>query len=218
MNGTSPFGDTVPSLGLSRLLLVVTGSNSAATLPFWLTWLGEVYPHLQVKVAVTSSAERFVTRHGLASHRFGEAEHDAWPRDDSHARHVEWSEWAQGILVYPATFHFVARLALGLADSPALLAAQCTSGPVAVAPALPPGGWQSPACAAHVAALSMRPNTTVVPPRPGVSRTTGRPDAWAPALMPEAIRALESVRRDLTAGLSPDIGAEAPDHAEEPAQ
>ncbi|MFC9635107.1 flavoprotein [Streptomyces mirabilis] len=182
-------------------------------MPFWLTWLNEVYPNLQVKVVVTPSAERFVTLQGLSSHRFGHALRDEWPLDDSHARHVEWAEWADGVLVYPTTFHFLARLALGLADSPALLAAQCTSVPVVVAPGLPPGGWQSPACAGHVAALSTRSNTAVVSPRPGISKTTGRPDAWAPALMPEAIRVLEGVRRHLAASASRDASAEAHDHA-----
>ncbi|WP_333736244.1 flavoprotein [Streptomyces sp. IBSBF 2806] len=219
MSSTSPFDGSAPRLGLSRLLLIVTGSYSAANMPFWLTWLNEVYPHLQVKVVVTTSAERFVTLQGLSSHRFGDALRDEWPLDDSHARHVEWAQWADGILVYPATFHFLARLALGLVDSPALLAAQCTTAPVIVAPGLPPGGWQSPACAGHVAALSTRPNTVVVPPRPGVSKTTGRPDAWAPALMPAAIRALEGVRQRLAAPSPRDAGPKVPDRAvQEPVQ
>ncbi|MFK8846538.1 flavoprotein [Streptomyces sp. Ac-502] len=192
-------GEELPSLGLSRLLLVVTGSYSAATMPFWLNWLGEVYPATEVKVVLTHSAQRFVTRQGMSGHRSGEVLVDAWPDDDGPARHVEWAEWAEGILVYPATFHFLARLALGLADSPALLAAQCTTAPVVVAPGLPPGGWQSPACAGHVAVLSARPNTVVVPPHPGTSKTTGRPDAWAPALFPRALGELACLRNDLAA-------------------
>ncbi|MEU9502457.1 flavoprotein [Streptomyces sp. NPDC048196] len=192
--------EALSPLGLSRLLLVVTGSYSAATMPFWLNWLGEVYPATEIKVVLTHSAQRFVTRQGMSAHRSGEALVDAWSDDNSCAPHVEWAEWAEGILVYPASFHFLARLALGLADSPALLAAQCTPAPVVVAPALPPGGWQSPACTAHVAALSARPNTALLPPRPGVSKTTGRPDAWAPALFPHAIRELERLRCGLAAG------------------
>ncbi|MEY9949326.1 flavoprotein [Kitasatospora sp. GAS1066B] len=184
----------VPALGLSRLLLVVTGSSSAATMPFWLNWLGELYPALRVQPVLTRSAQRFVTRQGMTGARTGEALLDLWPEDELTARHVEWAEWAEAVLVYPASFHFLARLALGLADSPALLAAQCTTAPLVVAPALPPGGWQSPACVAHVAALTARPNTAVLTPRPAASLTTGRQDAWAPALFPAAIGELERLR------------------------
>lgn len=189
-----------PPPALSRLLLVVTGSSSAATMPFWLNWLGEIHPTTEVKVVLTRSAQRFVTRQGMSGHRSGEALVDVWPDDDGCARHVEWAEWAEGFLVYPATFHFLARLALGLADSPALLAAQCTTAPLVVAPALPPGGWQSPACTQHVTALSARPHTVVLPPRPGISKTTGRPDAWAPGLFPHAMGELERLRREQAAG------------------
>ncbi|MFI8948943.1 flavoprotein [Streptomyces sp. NPDC053750] len=184
-----------PALGVERLLLVVTGSVSAAHMPFWLNWLGMSYPGLQTNVVLTRSAGRFVTRSALSTGSEGcEVHTDTWPEEDTHARHVEWGEWAQAVLVYPASFHFLARLALGLADSPALLAAQCTTAPVVVAPALPPGGWQSPACVAHVTALAARPNTEVLTPLQGVSRTTGRQEAWSPALLPDALRAIERLR------------------------
>ena len=135
----------VPELGISRMLLVVTGSVSAADLPFWVEWLRASYPDLQIRVVVTRSAERFVTRVALAGRSGGEAFLDAWPDDESVARHVEWERWAQAIVVYPATLNFIARLALGLADTPAMLAAQCATVPVVLAPALPPGGLDSAA-------------------------------------------------------------------------
>ncbi|MEU8705041.1 flavoprotein [Streptomyces sp. NPDC048565] len=184
----------VPPLGISRLLVVVTGSASASNMPFWLTWLGQVYPELETRVVVTRSAERFVTLQALMDHRGTDVRTDTWPADEPSALHVEWAEWAEAVLVYPATFHFLARCALGLADSPALLAIQCCTVPVVLAPALPPGGWQSPVCAGHVAALAERPNTAVVPPVPAVSRTTGRKDAWAPAILPEVLREVERLR------------------------
>jgi phosphopantothenoylcysteine synthetase/decarboxylase len=94
--------------------------------------------------------------------------------------------------------HFLGRLALGLADSPALLALQCTPAPIALAPALPPYGWQSPAVTAHVTVLEQRRNVTVVPPRPGPSVTTGRNDAWVPPPLPVVLRHLEQLRVSLT--------------------
>ncbi|BDM67178.1 hypothetical protein HEK616_06650 [Streptomyces nigrescens] len=177
-----------PELNLNRLLIVVTGSAYAWSTPYWLEWLRLHCPELEVRVVLTRSAERFVTPQAVGS-RVGEAvSTDVWPDDEATARHVEWAEWADAILIYPATLHFMARLALGLADSPALLAAQCTRGTVAVAPALPPGALEGAAVRQHWAALTTRPNTILVPPIAGRSLTTGREDAWVPPPLPEALR------------------------------
>ena len=98
---------------------------------------------------LTRSARRFVTPAALAARSGGEVFLDAWPEDEAAARHVEWQQWAQAIVVYPATLNFIARFALGLADTPALLAAQCATVPVVLAPALPPNGLDSAAYQAH---------------------------------------------------------------------
>ncbi|WP_234327707.1 flavoprotein [Streptomyces sp. NRRL F-2664] len=188
-----------PALGISRLLLVVTGAVAAAELPYWLGWLRSTYPSLELRIGVTASAERFVSRVTLAGHSGAEVLPDRWAEDEVHARHVLWTEWAEAVVVAPATLHFMARLALGLADSPALLAAQCTTAPVVLLPALPPGGLHSAAYRAHHAALAARPNVAVLPPRPGLSMTTGREDAWAPAPLPDALAMVEQRRRELAA-------------------
>ncbi|MGW1745053.1 flavoprotein [Streptomyces sp. NPDC002092] len=194
-----------PALNMERLLVVSAGSAFATGMPYWADWLRLSYPDLEIKLVLTRTAQRFVTRQALAGrlHRRGEVLLDEWPEDEPTARHVELAEWAQGIVVYPATFHFTARLALGLADSPALLACHCTRAPVAVAPALPPGGLDSAAFQAHWATLAARPHTVLVPPHPGVSLTTGRADAWVPPLLPEVIRMLEHRRAELAAA-APD--------------
>jgi phosphopantothenoylcysteine decarboxylase/phosphopantothenate--cysteine ligase len=185
--------------GAKRLLIVGTGSVNVALLPFWIQWLTAGYPDLETRVVVTRTAERFVSRAALTAMTHHEAVLDAWPDEPTlGARHVELAEWADAIAVYPATLHFLARYALGLADSPSLLALQCTTAPVVVAPALPPGGWQSPAVAGHVAALKQRRNVVVAPPRPGRSVTTGRDDAWAPVPFPTALRFLEACRTRLS--------------------
>lgn len=180
---------TTLGAGFSRLLIVATGSLAVRNLPFALALLNEIRPGLRIKVVVTRSAERFVTRAALAP----EAEEvmtDEWP-DGARARHVDLAEWAEAIVVYPMTFHFMGRLAAGLADSPALLAVQCTRAPVALAPALPPGGVESAAYQSHWSVLRTRPNVVVVPPRPGISALTGRPDSWL-ATLEQAIEAVDA--------------------------
>ncbi|MFD7414017.1 flavoprotein [Kitasatospora purpeofusca] len=189
--------------GVSRLLLVATGSTSAADLPYWISWLRDCRPQLELTVVVTRSAERFVTRAALAGRTGGEVLEDTWPQDVGSARHVQLSEWAEAIMVYPATLHFLARLALGMGDSPALLAAQCTTAPVGLAPALPPGGMDSAAYRSHWAALAARANVVVAPPGPGISVTTGRADAWVPAPLPDLLELVERRRAELAAAPGP---------------
>ncbi|MFI9078338.1 flavoprotein [Streptomyces sioyaensis] len=186
-----------PELNLNRLLVVVTGSAYAWSTPYWLEWLRLHCPELEVRVVLTRSAERFVTPQAVGARVGGAVSTDIWPDDEATARHVEWAEWADAILVYPATLHFMARLALGLSDSPALLAAQCSQGTIAVAPALPPGALEGAAVRQHWAALVARPNTVLVPPIAGRSLTTGREDAWVPPPLAEALRLIVEHRAGL---------------------
>ncbi|GAA2816827.1 flavoprotein [Crossiella cryophila] len=180
--------------GFDRLLFVGTGAASAAFLPFWLNWLQLTHPALDTRVVLTRTAQRFVTREALAGFSARPVLTDGWPDEPSRsALHVELAEWAEAIVVYPATLHFTARLALGLADSPALLAAQCATAPIAVAPSLPPGGADSAAYRGHQEALRQRDNVVVVPPQPGLSRTTGRQDAWVCADLPVVLTELSAL-------------------------
>ncbi|MDE3723106.1 flavoprotein [Nocardiopsis sp. N85] len=204
----APSADAEPDptlpLPFSRLLLVVTGSVSAADLPFWGTWLRLYHEDLEVRLVLTPSARRFLTSDAVGGRFGGEVRDDVWPEGDGTAHHVEFAEWADAVLIFPATFDFTARFALGRGDSPALLASQCTTAPIAIAPALPPGGAQSPAHQEHLRVLRSRPNVVVVPPQPGVSITTGRRDAWAPALFPHCLTELSALHERLAAGRAPD--------------
>ncbi|WP_327190781.1 flavoprotein [Streptomyces xinghaiensis] len=191
--------------GLARLLVVGTGSVAAAHLPFWAGWLRGAHPHLATRFVLTRSAERFVTREALTAIGGAPVLRDRWPDEPQEsAPHVDLAQWPQAVVVHPATFHCVARLALGLADTPVLLALQCTSAPVVVAPALPPGGAESPAYAEHLRRLAGRPGVTVVPPHPGRSTTSGRREAWAPAAFPEVVaRAAREAARSRAAADGP---------------
>lgn len=193
---TASTDSRLPPLGFRRLLVVATGSLHAAFLPRDLAWLRAAYPQLEVQVVLTRSALQFltVTVAGVITGR--EALVDEWPQPGD-AVHVRWQQWAQGIMVYPAGFHYLARLALGLADSPSLLAIHCSAAPVVVAAALPPGGWDNPVTAAHVAALRLRPAVEVLAPLPVHSFTTGGDDAFGPPPFAAALGSVELLRRKL---------------------
>src|SRR5690625_4127850 len=131
----------VPAFSPERLLIIGTGALVATHLPWWLSWLREAYPQLQLKAVLTGSAQRFVTVSAVSAFASDGVHIDAWSSDPAaEALHVEFSEWAQAALVFPCSMHYLARFALGLCDTPSLLALQCTDALVGLAPALPPGG------------------------------------------------------------------------------
>lgn len=193
---TGRIATDLPDLDVDRLLVVVTGSVSAADVPVWIDWTRTCYPDLQLRIVLTRSAQRFVTPAAVAGRLGAAVEFDEWPENAGTAVHVQWQQWAQAIAVYPATFGFIARLSRGMADSPAMLAAQCTSAPLVLAPSLPPGGLESPAFQQHWLELRSRPYVALAPPRRGRSVTTGTDDAWVPAPWLDICELIAQCRRE----------------------
>ncbi|GAA2003851.1 flavoprotein [Nocardiopsis rhodophaea] len=186
-----------PEFGAQRLLLVGTGALVVSSLPFWLNWLRITYPALKLRLVITRSAERFVSREALTAISGRTVQLDTWPDEPTpSARHVELAEWAEAIAIYPATLHFVSRFALGLADTPTLLALQCTQVPIGLAPALPPNAERFSNYRSHVAMLQEHPNVVVLPPHATRSATTRRvEESVAPAPLSELLQHIERLRQ-----------------------
>jgi phosphopantothenoylcysteine synthetase/decarboxylase len=185
----------IPPLGVKRLLLVGTGSSNAAFLPLWVNWFQVSYPKVELRIVLTRSAQRFVTREGLSVLTNRLVFEDSWSEEPQTRKlHVELASWPDGIAVYPAGLHFIARLAQGLADTPVTMALQCTRAPIALAAALPPGGWESAAMTDHRTRLEQRANVVLRPPVTGLSMTTGRHDGNQPDTLPNLLRSLEDLR------------------------
>jgi phosphopantothenoylcysteine decarboxylase/phosphopantothenate--cysteine ligase len=194
----NPRANAAPPFGARRLLLLVTGSSAAVFLPPWLSWLCFGYPDLECKVVLTRSAQHFVTAEGLRPLGPSEVLSDDWsPAARERSLHVELAQWPDAVAVYPGSMNFLARFALGAVDTPALLALQCTTAPIAIAAALPPGGWDCAAMLRHRRELADRPNVAVLPPVPGRSMTTGQQNGNQPGSLPELITLLERTRTAL---------------------
>lgn len=169
-----------PPLSFRRLALVGTGSLGVAFLPFWLNWLRGTHPDLEVRVILTRSACRFVAPDAVSAILGREVELDDW---DGGVGHVELAEWCDAVAVHPATVHFIARYAQGLADTPLLLALQCTPAPVALAPSLPPGALEhSPTLREHLALLRRRGVAVAAPQRGRSAAGSGAADVAAPLM------------------------------------
>ncbi|MDT0300938.1 flavoprotein [Streptomonospora wellingtoniae] len=197
-----------PDVGVRRLLFVVTGAAPASSVPGWLSWLNASVPDLETTVVATRSASRFVTPTALSAAGVRKIIVDEWPDDPGGegALHVRLQEWAEAAVVFPATLHYMGRLALGLADSPSLLALQSTSVPIAVVPSVPPGASEAEPFQQHWARLVERRNIVLVPPLEGTSLTTGKQGVGGSGPLHDALWRLQERRTRLLEGADPAPG------------
>ncbi len=144
-----------------RIALLITGGIAAykvADLASALTQAG-----CEVRVAMTPSAMRFVGPPTFAGVTGKPVVTGMWPADGAAEPHVFLGDWAQLILVAPATANVIGRIAGGRSDdivTATLLAARC---PVVVAPAMNDAMWAKPALQDNLATLRKRGFTVVEP-------------------------------------------------------
>ncbi len=120
-----------------RLLLCAGGGIGAALLPAWILWLREHF-EIDVRVGLTRGAEALVSAKALAvvTGQPVLMDHDE-QRDDPTVRHIEAAEWADAILLAPATANLLAKLAHGIADDIVTTVLLATERPVVMVPSLP---------------------------------------------------------------------------------
>jgi phosphopantothenoylcysteine decarboxylase/phosphopantothenate--cysteine ligase len=147
-----------------RIALLVSGGIAAykvVDLASALTQAGG-----QVRVAMTPSATRFVGPPSFEGVTGIPVQTGLWGGGGSPEPHVFLGDWAQLILVAPATANLIGRIAAGRSDdivTATLLAARC---PVVVAPAMNDAMWSKPAVQENLATLRRR-GVTIVEPESG---------------------------------------------------
>ena len=120
----------------------------------------------EVRVVMSAAARAFITEltlHGLAGRPVESDAFDAGGDNDnagggsgSGMKHIDLAQWADLVLVAPASANLLAKLAHGLADDLLSMTCLAASAPVAVAPAMNRGMWENPATRANVACLRER--------------------------------------------------------------
>lgn len=148
-----------------RIVLGVTGSIAAYKSV-------ELARHLlkrgcQVRVIMTDSASKFVTPflfESLTGHRVTTT---FWNETESGAiGHIELADWADALVIAPASADMIAKLRYGFADTPLLAVALATKAPVILAPAMNVNMYQHPATQENLAELERR-GVHVIEPEAG---------------------------------------------------
>ena len=151
-----------------RVLLGITGgiaAYKAAEIIRSLTESGH-----EVKVVPTQNALRFIGATTLEALSHNAVDPDLYTDVES-VKHIELAQWADVLLVAPATANFLARTASGIADDLLGNLVLATKARVIVAPAMHTEMWFNPATTANVAILRERGVEVI---EPGVGRLTGK--------------------------------------------
>ncbi len=138
-------------LASKRVVLCVTGSIAAYKAPFILRALRQA--GAEVRVLLTESAERFITA-AVFSGLGAQVQKDMW--EGPGEPHVELSNWADIIVIAPATADTLARMRQGRAQDLLTATVLCFEGPLVIAPAMHPRMWNHQATIENVDALRKR--------------------------------------------------------------
>ncbi|MCZ6806788.1 MAG: bifunctional phosphopantothenoylcysteine decarboxylase/phosphopantothenate--cysteine ligase CoaBC, partial [Deltaproteobacteria bacterium] len=110
----------------------------------------------EVRVVMTEAATHFVGPITFAGLTGKPAVTDLWAADYAGEVHVELGEWADAVVVAPATMNLMARATVGQADDVVLATLACARGDVFFAPAMHHRMWSHEATRRNVEVLTDR--------------------------------------------------------------
>lgn len=193
----------LPPFPVRRLLICTSGSIASCLIPGWLGWMRTSFSHFTVRVALTKAAQQFVTPRTLAVLSGHETFVDTAVSNPAAVTHIELAEWAEAVVVAPATANLIGKLANGIADdlvTTVLMTARC---PIVIAPSLPAGAAENPALRRNLARLRAD-GYGIVPTAKGISASSGDYGTHSMAHAPAVVAYL---RRHLTSvGVEPRLG------------
>jgi phosphopantothenoylcysteine decarboxylase/phosphopantothenate--cysteine ligase len=148
-----------------RILLAVTGGIAAYKTPELVRALRR--EGAAVRCAMTPAAVEFVAPLVLQTLSGEPVRTNLFdPVEEGAIDHVALADWADLLIVAPATANTLAKLAHGLADDVVSTVALATRAPLLVAPAMNVNMWQHPATQSNLATLRQR-GVRVVGPEAG---------------------------------------------------
>ncbi len=145
-----------------RILLAVTGGIAAYKIPELVRVLRRA-DH-RVRCALTAEAQRFVSPLVLQTLSGELVRQDLFdPGEENEIDHIGLADWAELVIVAPATANTLAKICHGLADDLVTAVILACRAPVLVAPAMNVNMWQNVATQANLAQLHERGVLSVGP-------------------------------------------------------
>ena len=157
------------SLCNKRILVGISGGIAAYKIPELIRSL--VKAGAEVRVATTQNALQFVTELTLQTVSGCSVYSDVFAAINAHAtEHISLPEWADAMIVAPATANVLCKMANGIADD-ALTTTICSCvarKPIVVAPAMNDKMWENPAVQKAVETIRTWQHIRVVEPEEGL--------------------------------------------------
>ncbi|SYW15396.1 bifunctional phosphopantothenoylcysteine decarboxylase/phosphopantothenate--cysteine ligase CoaBC [Oenococcus oeni] len=134
-----------------HILVVVTGGIAAYKSAILVRSL--IKKGGNVRVAMTKSAENFVTPLTFSTLTKHTVLTDIFKANDGSVDHVAWARWADFIFVVPATANFIAKMAHGIADDTASTLLLASPAEKVIAPSMNDQMWNNPATVRNIKQL-----------------------------------------------------------------
>lgn len=136
-----------------RLLICAGGSLAVASLPTILTQIRAVVPEARLRVTLTKNAAAMMPPTVLACLTDAPVLYE-WPAQESgEPAHIALSDWADMILVLPATANLLAKAAHGIADDLVTTIILAADKPILFVPSMNERMWRNPIVQDNVARL-----------------------------------------------------------------
>lgn len=108
----------------------------------------------EVKVVMTDNAQEFVTPLTFKTLARNEVMTSLWDREVWRPGHVAWADWADLLVIVPATANILGKIANGIADDALSTLAICMpADKIMLAPAMNPAMWNNVFVQKNVAVL-----------------------------------------------------------------
>lgn len=126
-----------------KILVGISGGIAAYKMPDFIRNL--IKSGAEVRTILTESGEKFVTRLTLETITGEECMVEMFPNEKFYAtHHIDWADWADVILIAPATANTIAKLAHGIADNSLTTVLLASQAPKVIAPAMNVHMWENP--------------------------------------------------------------------------
>lgn len=134
-----------------KIVVIISGGVAAYKAVILVRGLQKLGAH--VRVAMTKSATEFVTPKTLAVLTNEPVLTDLFLSGDEQIGHIDLADWADLMIVVPATANLIGKMANGLADDAVSAVLSARHVPTFVAPAMNVNMWQNPAFQRNLALL-----------------------------------------------------------------
>ncbi len=141
--------------GSRRVTVAISGGIAAYKIPEFVRTL--IRAGYEVRCALTPSAGEFVSPMVLQTLTASPVRSELFsPEEEGEIDHISLADWADLLVVAPATANTLAKLAQGIADNLVSTVLLATQSPILVVPAMNVNMWQNPATVANLEILRER--------------------------------------------------------------